>query len=264
MSDLASKVRDWFAAYDHVQWIDYSMAEVSNKRKSSTSDSDNLLTPSSFVFACQPGVLNVFIHSKGGTRGLGINPPNFGLQHEQHITPIPTEYHASIIISRQLFIETYLVENIKKLCPNLSEDNPVKIMNVKNGLKLELRYNEKKVIQCENFYGDMFSHIYKALEVNMEEHPLVLTIEDDSDDLVPKSWWNWEFSGHLIYTTHFSGGHNSFSHDNDSIVKATVDGVSFSLLSFRSLSIIDFLKEKNRFHPNQRKRNEYHSWIWRA
>lgn len=100
------------------------MAEVFNHSQSPDNASDNLLTPSSFVFWCQPGVLNIFVHSKGGNTGLGNNPPQFALQHERHVASVPTEHHASIIISRQLFLETYLVENIKKLRSSLSTTNP--------------------------------------------------------------------------------------------------------------------------------------------
>lgn len=102
---LVTEAKNWFAAHDNLQWIKYSMAEVSNKSENPGNASDNLLTPSSFVFSCQPGVLNVFIHTKGGTKGEGNSTPQFGLEHDKHLTPVPTEYSASIIISRQLFLD---------------------------------------------------------------------------------------------------------------------------------------------------------------
>ncbi|KAI9040186.1 uncharacterized protein KD926_008509 [Aspergillus affinis] len=197
---LVTEAQKWFAAHDKLQWIDYSIAEVSNSSQSSNSSGSNLLTPSSFVFSCQPGVLNVFIHTMGGTKGLGNNPPQFGFEHVQHVTPVPREYHATIIISRQLFLQAYLLENIKKLCPSLSKTKPVQSMTVNNGLKLELRYDKNKVIKCKDFRSHAFDQIFEKLNVDMDKHPLVLTVEDDADDLTPKASWKWDLSGQVTYT----------------------------------------------------------------
>ncbi|EAW17008.1 uncharacterized protein NFIA_003640 [Aspergillus fischeri NRRL 181] len=232
LNQLVNEVKNWFAAHDNVQWIDYSMAEVSNSSPNSESASDDLLTPSKFVFSCQPGVLSVFIHSKGGTRGLGNNPPQFGLEHEQHVTPVPTEYHASIIISRELFLETYLVKNIKKLASSLSKNDPVKIISVDNGLKLELRYDKDKVIKCANFRSYSYDMAFEDLNVDMNTHPLVLTVEDDANDLTPKASWKWDFSGEVVYTNipHFRGlpfqmsvNHKTdFAEINGNVINATI------------------------------------------
>lgn len=41
--------------------------------------------------------------------------------------------------------------------------------------------------------------------MNINSHPLVITVEDDENDLSPKASWKWDLSGRVNYYVYATG-----------------------------------------------------------
>jgi hypothetical protein len=113
MSDMTIKLANYFQDPQKVNSLDYALATV--QRTANAQDSDAVLLPESFIFrtaGAYPGVLCVYIKTKGSNNPAGISSPAFQ-PNNKDISPIPQGYTASIVIRKELFGNKYLVPELK-------------------------------------------------------------------------------------------------------------------------------------------------------
>ena len=183
---------------EHVQWIKYSIAVVTNKVNPGDKWSD-LLRPSKCMFSTQPGVLNVFIKTKGSSSTTGITPPSFRHSTTRDVLPFPTGHEASIIISRHLFINDFLLPNLKAKCKELKSDSPVDASKPASGsgLTLNLRMEHSKSFNHQIKSGGwLVSDILTVRDftTDFDTNPLTVIIDKGSDGITPEAKWQWTFS----------------------------------------------------------------------
>lgn len=235
LDQTVDELKRQFSSLKNVEYIDYSIAEISNTASSKASD---LLTPQSFVFSSQPGVLNIFIKTKGSGRDEGSANPRFDLEYKYSYTPIPQGYGASIIIARQLFQDKYLIPNIKKRCPHLSADNPVKAKTVDKGITLELRYEKKYTIKGY-FAGTGYTdYHFKDTDIDFDENPLLLEIGDEGENFSPQYNWNWHHDGVVKYKADSNSPFDYNNGEGSEKFSADVAKVSFFPTTDRYIHII--------------------------
>ncbi|EMR90141.1 hypothetical protein BcDW1_1223 [Botrytis cinerea BcDW1] len=108
MQQSLNSFKDHFKSKDNTHWIDYKVAEVTNKQYPTDSDS-GVLCPKSFTMSSQEGYLLVFITTTGKD---GTQNPRFNTKSKKTIAPIINDYEASIVIHHDLFVD-YVCDQMK-------------------------------------------------------------------------------------------------------------------------------------------------------
>ncbi|NTU73693.1 hypothetical protein HGB07_06035 [Candidatus Roizmanbacteria bacterium] len=96
-----------------VKEVDYALARINNRQPTSGL---NIFTPQSFVFSVMGdndcGVLSLYIQTVESNNPPGNTQPSFQ-PGDKSILPIPSTYTASIIISYDLIVKSFLIPQIK-------------------------------------------------------------------------------------------------------------------------------------------------------
>ncbi|EFR01061.1 hypothetical protein MGYG_04064 [Nannizzia gypsea CBS 118893] len=187
---IVNDVRTWFENRQNLVGIKLRLARISN-HEDKTSD---ILRPKSFRFAGPAGVLLIFIQTKGSGFEQGDNMPTFDTDST---SPIPNGSTASIILSRDLFQDKFLLPGIRAKFRGASE------IKTDTGISLKVRQENQVIIsgRYEIRYG-VGTTIIKVdtLTVDFDKNPLDLSITDQSPYTTPVYKWNWDFEGTTEYT----------------------------------------------------------------
>lgn len=185
--------------------VDYSIAVVSNVQHKDISD---LFTPQSFGLASQPGVLNVFISTKGGDRGPGSDGRQFLLKGHKDYVPIPTGFGSSIIISRHLILQQFILAELQKRAgaAHLAKTNAIKELggtgsdNDKSEALIELRFDPNLVVtkQKQQHFAAGFGLDFEGFSVDFENHPVELEfVNNTAFQAIYR--WKWSYKGIFTY-----------------------------------------------------------------
>lgn len=214
MQSARTKIENHFHDLSDDELISLSIVEVSNDKHKGASD---LLTPKSFSLASQDGVLNVFINTKGSGRGPGADTRQFQLKRGVHYTPIPSGFGASIVISRYILVEKFLLAEIRKSASaahltgsdGVQEKGGVGSGDDKTGALFEMKYSKSLTTAAEWHNYRSIQLDSEGLSIDFDKYPLHLEIKDDSS-LKTKYSWQWNCKGTLDYNEIIStpcGGH---------------------------------------------------------
>ncbi|OOO11136.1 hypothetical protein OAory_01076060 [Aspergillus oryzae] len=214
LQSARTKIENHFHDLSDDELISLSIVEVSNDKHKGASD---LLTPKSFSLASQDGVLNVFINTKGSGRGPGADTRQFQLKRGVHYTPIPSGFGASIVISRYILVEKFLLAEIRKSASaahltgsdGVQEKGGVGSGDDKTGALFEMKYSKSLTTAAEWHNYRSIQLDSEGLSIDFDKYPLHLEIKDDSS-LKTKYSWQWNCKGTLDYNEIIStpcGGH---------------------------------------------------------
>ncbi|KAE8153212.1 hypothetical protein BDV25DRAFT_127410 [Aspergillus avenaceus] len=206
ITEALDDIANHFKEIDSKFLLSICLAEVANSQHA---DVSGLLTPESFSLACQDDVLCVFIHTKEGREGK--KDPRFNLRSGYDYSPIPDGYNASVIISRDIVIDKYLLPEIRnnkdallRADDGVMEKGGVGDVGEKTGALLEFRYADDLITNPEwDNYGNLQLD-FGGMSIDLDKQPLILEIQDDSN-LQPKYTWKWECKGTIHYTEWSNG-----------------------------------------------------------
>ncbi|KAK2882472.1 hypothetical protein FQN49_000302 [Arthroderma sp. PD_2] len=198
---IKGDVAVWFESQAHVTWIDYSLSKISNQEDPTST----LLRPKSYKFVSSSGVLNVFIQTEGSGNPPGnANNTGFGRQYDHFdFSPIPKDYTGCIILSKNLFLRKFLIEQIKShLSSTLVPSGGVIEENAAAGASLKLRYEKKTAIRGGTYsHGEgQASYGIDPLVVDFQDNPVTIQFFDETPYTTPKYRWKWLFKGSTNYT----------------------------------------------------------------
>jgi hypothetical protein len=185
LEELADNLR----AADKVRWIEYSLATVSNKK----TDDTELLTRKSFCFNVQKGAVNVFIQTKGSGFAPGRAPlPRFTNNTTKGILPMPQGMEGSIILSRRLFRDAFLIPQIEKRFSNVKRVEPDN--KAKADVALKLYLDGHKTWDMTTRESTLMGGVEGTpVNVDFEKQPLTMEIVPDENSQPVVSWtWNFE------------------------------------------------------------------------
>ncbi|TWU71795.1 hypothetical protein ED733_000106 [Metarhizium rileyi] len=162
----------------------------------------------SFSLASQPGVLNVFIATKGGGRGEGSKTRQFGIKPGVHYTPVPTGYGASIVISRHIIVKKFLIPAITRASKDLRRVAVTERPTNKSGVTLQVVYPPQYLFEwvinkVKDPLGNDTIALAKQDTLKTDAKPLLLEIADNPKTLVPEYGWSWSGTGSIGYDVWF-------------------------------------------------------------
>lgn len=198
--EVTPEITNWFKNKSNVTWIEYSLAKISNKEDPTSL----LLRPKSYKLVAMKGVLNVFIQTEGSgsEAGNAVNT-QFGRKYDNFgFSPIPKDYTACIILSRELFLKKFLLGQIQsRLSSRLLKTNGVVEKTRSSGALLELRYATQVVVRGGSYSGGQVSFEIDGLNVDFNDHPVTIEFFDEDPYHAPKYSWKWLFEGQTDYWT---------------------------------------------------------------
>ncbi|MFD7589755.1 hypothetical protein ACFV84_30470 [Kitasatospora sp. NPDC059811] len=159
---------------EEVDEIAYVLGGVNNKNQSG---GDMAMTPKSFAFAStgdkDAGCLSLFIQTDESGNPQGASAPVFHPDGTQ-VPPVPTGYTASIILSQDLMVNTFIKKQLAPRGFTVSGES-------KDGsCTLELKKDTSVIAQGEK--GSGFDggngYYYGGMRVSLQDHPVKLIITD--------------------------------------------------------------------------------------
>jgi hypothetical protein len=158
------------------------------------------LTPTRFHLASQDGVLSVFINTKSNNMDTGKSNCQFQPKSGSDCTPIPKDYDASIIISREWFVNQYLIPGIEASGKksHLTEVKDSGLGQEQQGLKLALKYDQQQVVSG-SFPSTRSNLAYGSTDIDFDEHPVHLVISSDKELNCAQYQWEWKQDGTVHY-----------------------------------------------------------------
>ncbi|MFJ7904256.1 hypothetical protein ACIQ6V_27860 [Streptomyces sp. NPDC096198] len=157
-----------------VSEVSYVLTGVNNRKPA---EGNVLLTPKSFAFAStgdkDAGCLSLFINVDQSGNDPGNPAPSFQ-PGDQQVSPIPSGYTASIILSDDLMAKTF----IKKRLEQAGFDVTVKDQTT--GSLFSLKRNVSVIAQGKETGGKfkLSNFSYGGLTVSMQTYPLELSVAD--------------------------------------------------------------------------------------
>ncbi|KAK5994263.1 hypothetical protein PT974_04735 [Cladobotryum mycophilum] len=188
-----TKFYEWIANAEVIKSLDIQVGAVTNDKYTHS----DLLQPTAFKFGTQDGALNIFINTKGGFQE-GVAEPKFQ-PGGKDILPFPEDYDASIIISRKLFQDKFLIPQIRKQCDKLMKDDnvgKVYARGMDSGIKLALVFNRNLTVGSGSHRtpsATLVTSDSHGFTIDFNDKPVHLIIEDDSN-LKPVYRWEWNYS----------------------------------------------------------------------
>ncbi|EFR01058.1 hypothetical protein MGYG_04061 [Nannizzia gypsea CBS 118893] len=217
VNEICENIRRWCGSPQHIAKIIVSLGRV--PRPNGYDSASFSLSPKTFRFAGQPGVLNIFIDTGASQREYGDCDPRFSTNS---VSPVSKHSSASIIISRNVFQNAYLVEQIKSRCPELSTHKGVVPKSVESGISLELRYSHKTIIRGDEKEVAHWKYIADGVVVDFAKHPLTLEVYDEAPYQELKYRWRWSYTGQLPYIVVEPSGYRNISSADESKTLATI------------------------------------------
>ncbi|KAE8419299.1 hypothetical protein BDV36DRAFT_308020 [Aspergillus pseudocaelatus] len=191
-------VQAWFKDIKNVDMIDYGLAKINTK----TDPTSKLLRPKSYKLVSSKGLLNLFIQTEGGSGSPG-NDQNtqFGRRYSDFaFSSIPQDHTACIIISRELFFTKFLLDRIGKLSSALDVVDKTKSKSDSTpGALLDIKYKKSVIVPAKSYYHYPIMYEVEECDIDWNEHPLHLTLLDETPYTEPKYKWDWDFSAHTNY-----------------------------------------------------------------
>ncbi|TGO69563.1 hypothetical protein BOTNAR_0009g00100 [Botryotinia narcissicola] len=167
-----SIIKSHFKNKQNTDWINYKVAEVTNKKHPTAANGD-LLCPKSFTMSSQKGFLLVFITTVGTD---GNENPRLNTKGTKTIAPIFKDYEASIIIQHDLFV-SYICDQMKATFKG--QKITIAKEDTSTGAKLTMTMDD-----TDNW--DL-----RSIQIEYKNFDLTLDLFDDSN-LETKFTWTWE------------------------------------------------------------------------
>ncbi|TEY81693.1 hypothetical protein BOTCAL_0032g00360 [Botryotinia calthae] len=181
MQQSLESFKDHFKSKDNTDWIDYKVAEVTNKKHPTDSNSD-VLCPKSFTMSSQKGYLLVFITT---TRKDGFQNPRFNTKGAKTIAPIINDYEASIIIRHDLFVD-YICDQMTTIFKG--QKITIAKESTSTGAKLSMIMDDTASWDLSKTPG----HIDFTCKPNIEYKNFDLTLDlFDNSNFETKFTWTW-------------------------------------------------------------------------
>lgn len=196
MNDATKSMYHWLADPQNVQWIDYKIAEVSNKRN--TASDNDVLRPVSFRFSALSGALNVFIQVSDHQSKEGYGGKDLGFRHNstKPILPFAQGYEACIILSSRLFQDAFLIPELKR--QTTAATSSVEKCEVESGIQLAFRFENQYFKKYKKGKLDWGSYNLDEVDVKFDKNPLRLIIVDEEKSLNPIVAWDWHLKAKNI------------------------------------------------------------------
>ncbi|OJJ37867.1 hypothetical protein ASPWEDRAFT_39592 [Aspergillus wentii DTO 134E9] len=186
LNDAAKDIAGELNNKSRVKGFRFTLGEVKN----TPNPKDYVLTPEKFQFTVDRGILSIFINVKGGD-GKGNSAPQFKLAHDNHFAPMPKGYDASIILSKNLIRDKYMIPQIQEKCGHMLKDHGgVTTDDGLLGPSVKLKFNNGKVWSGFKTGGGVITEGH--IDIDWDNYPLVLTLFDDSSTLEPRYKWKWD------------------------------------------------------------------------
>ncbi|TGO22558.1 hypothetical protein BPAE_0163g00190 [Botrytis paeoniae] len=182
MQQSLDSIKGHFKNKQNTDWIDYKVAEVTNK-KHPTASSGGLLCPKSFTMSSQKGFLLVFITTVGTD---GNENPRFNTKGTKTIAPIIKDYEASIIIQHDLFV-SYICDQMKATFKG--QKITIAKEDTSTGAKLSMTMDDTDHWDLSKNPGHL-SFTCKP-QIEYKNFDLTLDLSDDSN-FETKFTWAWE------------------------------------------------------------------------
>lgn len=212
-----------------IQEIDYALTSVNNEKQSGKV----VLTPKSFVFASagtnSGGALSLYIQTEGSKNPPGNPNPSFqpgGMQ----ITPIPTGYTASVILSSDLISNYYLRSQLK------TKGYTISFINASEGLLANLVAGTSVIADGDSGHFAFGNHDYKGLSIPIDNHHPVQFRISNSNIFI--TWEGRTKSEWSEVTAQTGGGRWGSVHIEISLSKGPLAFVSLDDHSFQLLDLM--------------------------
>lgn len=182
MQQSLDSIKSHFKNKQNTDWIDYKVAEVTNK-KHPTAANGELLCPKSFTMSSQKGFLLVFITTVGTD---GNENPRFNTKGTKTIAPIFKDYEASIIIQHDLFV-SYICDQMKATFKG--QKITIAKEDTSTGAKLSMTMDDTDSWDLSKHPGHLDFTCKPQIEY--KNFDLTLDLSDDSN-FETKFTWTWE------------------------------------------------------------------------
>ncbi|MEU8571639.1 hypothetical protein AB0C51_25500 [Streptomyces pathocidini] len=170
LDSILPELRKYFQ--QKVTEVDYVLTGINNRQ---STDGNMLLTPKSFTFASTgtegASCLSLFINVDQSGNSQGNPNPSFQPGDSQ-ISPIPAGHTASIIISNYVMTTTFIKKRLE------DAGFTVTVETQATGSLLSLKKNVSVIARGDNGRYIFSGYDYEGLNVNMQDHPLKLSIAD--------------------------------------------------------------------------------------
>ncbi|GIC84194.1 uncharacterized protein Aud_000008 [Aspergillus udagawae] len=190
---------------EKVKGFQFTLGEVKN----TPNPADYVLTPQAFKFSADKGILSIFIHVKGGDGKGAKEAPQFQLTHDSLIAPMPDGYDASIIISRRLIRDKYMIPQIQDKCKDfLRETDGVLARDGPLSPTVGLKFKNERVWSGFTTGPSIVVVTEGYVTVDWDKYPLILELFDDKSTLQSHYKWTWDNAQvtlHYRYATPRSG-----------------------------------------------------------
>ncbi|KAJ5573861.1 uncharacterized protein N7459_008288 [Penicillium hispanicum] len=180
MDTVTTEIQGWFQSKEHVDWIDISIAKVSNQKP--VSGDTETLRPRSFIVRSQPGYLNVFIATKNKP---GKPHPRFEHKGSEEIAPVAIGFEASIFISNTLFAQ-FLAEQFKANFTGVIKS--IKPEAIENGARLVIQMGNPPTWGFN--IGGIEDYRVPEFSVDYDKYTVTMDVSDNSSlETIPT--WSW-------------------------------------------------------------------------
>lgn len=205
---------------EKVKGFRFALGEVKN----TPNPKDYVLTPQIFQFSADKGILSIFINVKGGDGKGAKETPQFKLTHDSGIAPMPDGYDASIILSKNLIRDKYMIPQIYAKCGYflwsaggvIAHDGPL-------GPSVALKFDDTQVWSgFESHGGPVITE--GKVTVDWDKYPLILTLFDDESTF--KSHYKWEWDNAEVTLTYWDiSSRGGRSKDHTTSIKGRIPKV---------------------------------------
>ena len=172
---IAGKVTAWISDPNNMAALDLALAIVTPSMSAST----YALQPETFLFTSasygdKKGFLSIYINCKDSGNGAGNAKPVFQPKGVETL-PVPQGYSSSIIISNRLFIDKYMVPQLKA-----SGASDVSNNKATEGISLSVKFDQTVLKECGSASGLFFSFSIDKIDFNFKDNPVTFVIKDSA------------------------------------------------------------------------------------
>ncbi|KAI9845916.1 MAG: hypothetical protein M1837_004452 [Sclerophora amabilis] len=194
VADAVSELQAWF--FNNVNDVEYKIAQVNNQ-KLPGGQSGVQLRPLSFVFASHgegdDAVLSIYIQTDASGRAPGNTNPKFEISDNSGgqliYRPLPKGYTAGMVIHHEVMRDNLFLPSLNAAVTVEGETQHAASNSLSPGAR-GFQFNvkvDRKFMQPVNepydfrldFWNGSYSEVFgKGILLNLQDHPLVLRIED--------------------------------------------------------------------------------------